>query len=174
MRRENVLASELTTVKNGCFTSPYDGRDGLVLDEEDIRINQDESSTTVEYPEDMSSQQVTKAEAYAALFALGGYTYNNVVEEGSEEHCNSANEGEENADDDSEGEGEGAESSPKVDEEALIRQKSPYEQKFIRDHRSLFSESLKPSRFLRCPPMKIKLKQALSSKLDLSLYRFKP
>ena len=42
----------------------------------------------MEYPEDMSSQQVTEAEAYAALFALGGYTYNNVVEEGSEEYCN--------------------------------------------------------------------------------------
>ena len=56
----------------------------------------------------------------------------------------------------------------------MIRHKSPYEQKFIRDHRSLFSETLKPSRFLCCPPMKIKLKQALSSKLDPSLYRFKP
>ena len=85
-----------------------------------------------------------------------------------------SNGGEESADDDLEGEDEGAESSPKVDEEALIRQKSPYEQKFIRDHRSLFSESLKPSRFLCCPQMKIKLKQALSSKLDPSLYRFKP
>ena len=74
----------------------------------------------------MFSQQVTKVEAYAALFALGGYTYNNLVEEGSEEHCNSACEGEEDADDDSEGEGKGAGSSPKVDEEALIRQKSPY------------------------------------------------
>ena len=60
-----------------------------------------------------------------------------------------------------EGEDEGADStSPKVDEEALIRQKSPYVQKFIRDHKSLFSETLKPSRFLHCPPMKIKLKQA--------------
>ena len=96
------------------------------------------------------------------------------MEEGSEEYCNSTNKGEEDADYDLVGEDEGAESSPKVDEESLIRQKSPYEQKFIRDHRSLFSESLKPSRFLHCPPMKIKLKQALSSKLDPSLYRFKP
>ena len=128
----------------------------------------------MEYREDMSSQQVTEAEAYAALFALGGYTQNNMVEEGSEEYCNPANKGEEDAYDDLDGEDQGAESSPRVDEEALIRQKSPYEQKFIRDHRSLFSETLKPSRFLRCPPMKIKLKQALSSKLDPSLYRFKP
>ena len=61
-----------------------------------------------------------------------------------------------------------------VDEEALIKQKSPYEQKFIREHRELFSKTLNPSRYLRCPPMKIKLKQSLSSKLDPSLYRFKP
>ena len=56
----------------------------------------------------------------------------------------------------------------------LINQKSLYEQKFIREHRQLFSESLKPSRYLKCPLMKIKLRQALSSKLDPCLYRFKP
>ena len=83
---------------------------------------------------------------------MGSYTYNNIVEEGSDEYCNSTNKGEEDADDDLVDEDEGAESSPKVDEESLIRQKSPYEQKFIRDHRSLFSETLKPSRFLCCPP----------------------
>ena len=88
------MAYGWTTVKNGCFTSPYDGRDGLALDEEDIVVNQGESSVTLECPEDMSSQ------AYAALFTLGGYTYYNVIEEGSEEHCNSVNEGEENTDDD--------------------------------------------------------------------------
>ena len=56
----------------------------------------------------------------------------------------------------------------------MINQKSPYEQKFIREHRELFSESLNLSRYLKCPPMKIKLKQAHPSKLDPSLYRFKP
>ena len=61
-----------------------------------------------------------------------------------------------------------------VDEESLIKQKTHYEQKFIREHRGLFSETLNPSRYLKCPPMKIKLKQSLSSKLDPSLYRFKP
>ena len=145
VQRENKLASGSTMVENRCFTSLWDGRDGLALNEEDIRINRAELSVCMEYPEDMSSQQVTEAEAYAALFALGGYTYNNVVEEGSEEYCNSTNKGEESADDDLEGEDEGADSSPKVDEEALIRQKSPYVQKFIRDHKSLFSETLKPS-----------------------------
>merc|ERR1712240_569203 len=61
-----------------------------------------------------------------------------------------------------------------VDEETLIQQKSPYDQKFIREHRQLFSKSLNPSRYLKCPLMEIKLKQSLSSKLDPSLYRFKP
>ena len=61
-----------------------------------------------------------------------------------------------------------------MDEETLIKQKTPYEQKFIREHRALFSETLNPSRYLKCPPMKIKLKQSLSNKLDPSLYRFKP
>ena len=58
-------------------------------------------------------------------------------------------------------------------EESLIKQKAPNEQKFIREHRGLFSETLNPSRYLKYPPMKIKLKQSLSSKLDPSLYRFK-
>ena len=61
-----------------------------------------------------------------------------------------------------------------MDEETLIQQNSPYEQKVLREHRQLFSESLNPSRYLKCPPMKIRLKQSLSSKLDPSLYRFKP
>ena len=122
VQRENKLASGSTEVDNWCFTSPWEGGDGLELNEEDIRVNQDESSVCIEYPEDMSNEQVTKAEAHATLFALDGYTYNNVVEEGSEEYCNSTNEGEENTDDDLVGEDEGAESSPKVDEEALVRQ----------------------------------------------------
>ena len=91
-------------------------------------------------------------EAEGAFFALGGYTYRYMVEEGLEEFCNSTSEGEKDADDDLVGEDEGAESSPKVDEEALIRQKSPYEQNLIRDHSSLFNKILKPLRFLRCPP----------------------
>ena len=126
--RENELASESTEacqqVKNGCFTSPVDGGDNPEPNEEDIRVNQDETSVCMEYPEDMSNEQVTEAEAYAALFALGGYTYSNLVEEGSEDYCNSRGEGEKDADDDLVGEDEGVESSPKVDEEALIRQKA--------------------------------------------------
>ena len=67
-----------------------------------------------------------------------------------------------------------ARSSSEVDEEELIKTKTPYEQKFIREFRSLFSKTLNPERFMKCPPMQICLKKASSSKLDPSLYRFKP
>ena len=96
------------------------------------------------------------------------------MEEGFPEAVNTVEEGEEVANDDDDDGDDNAGSSSEIDEEALIRQKSPYEEKFIRAHRTLFSETLNPGRFLRCPPMSIKLKQTLSSKLDPSLYRFKP
>ena len=51
---------------------------------DDITVNQGESAITIEYPEDLSDTQVTEAEAYAALYALGGYTYNNLVHEAPE------------------------------------------------------------------------------------------
>ena len=80
--------------------------------------------------------------------------------------CNSAEK--ENEEDGSESDDEfnAIDADPKVDKEELINKKSPYEQKFIREFRELFSETLNPSRYLKCPPMKIKLRQALSSKLD--------
>ena len=77
------------------------------------------------------------------LFALGSYTYSNTIEEGTQETTSTVNEGEEVAVDDWVDGDDGAEFSSKVDEESLIRQKSPYEQKFIRAHRSLFNETLK-------------------------------
>ena len=43
VQRENELASGLTTIKNGCFTYPFDGTEGLALDEDNIRVNQGES-----------------------------------------------------------------------------------------------------------------------------------
>ena len=85
------------------------------------------------------------------------------VEEGKEEANYDDVDGDDNAG-----------SNSKVDEEELIKTKSPYEQQFIRAYRSLFSETLNPKRYMHCPPMKIRLKQALSSRLDPSLYCFKP
>ena len=42
-------------------------------------VNQYESAITMECPENLSDDQVIEAEAYAALYALGGYMYNNMV-----------------------------------------------------------------------------------------------
>ena len=87
--------------------------------------------------------------------------------EAPEEMCNSVSSDKEDSDSD-DGFDE-TDSDKKVDEEELIKKKSKYEQSFIRDFRQLFSETLSPSRFLKCPPMKIKLRQALSNRLDPSL-----
>ena len=51
-------------------------------------------------------------------------------------------EGKEEADDDDFDGEDNAGSSSKVDEEELIKTKTPYEQKFIREFRSLFSKTL--------------------------------
>ena len=83
-------------------------------------------------------------------------------------------EGKEEANDDDFDGDDNAGSSSKVDEEELIETKTQYEQKFIREFRLLFSETLNLKRFMKCPPTKIRLKLALSSKLNPSLYRFKP
>ena len=88
--------------------------------------------------------------------------------------CNSVKKDDEETDSEPDKEDDGIDTNTKVDEEELISKKSPYKQRFIREFRQLFSETLNPSRYLRCPPMKIKLRQALSSKLDPSLYKFRP
>ena len=49
-------------------------------------------------------------------------------------------------DDDGEDEDSIDEMDKDVDEETT----SPYKQKFIREHRQLFSKSLNPSRYLKC------------------------
>merc|ERR1711873_167477 len=64
--------------------------------------------------------------------------------------------------------------SPQIDEEALIEEKTEYEKKFILKFRSIFSESFKPERFIKVPPMDINLRNDPNSDNDPSLYRFKP
>ena len=152
MQRESELASCPDTTENGYFALDFDGNSGITTDENDIMVNQCESSITMEYPGNLSDNHIIEADAYAALYALGGYTYSNLVHEASDKQCNSANDEEEDTDNDSEGEEGITETNPKADEEALINQKSPYEQKFIREHSSLFSESFKPSMVLMLPP----------------------
>ena len=46
------------------------------------------------------------------------------------------------------GEDDGIDTDKKIDEEELISKKSPYEQKFIKEFRQLFSETLNPLRSL--------------------------
>ena len=108
----------------GCFTSPKVGRDSSDNCEDDIRVKQDKNSVSIEYPEDMTPDKITEAEAYAMLFALGGYTYTNIVEEGTNETTSTVNEGEKVANDGLVDGDDGAESSSKVDEESLNRQKA--------------------------------------------------
>ena len=126
-----------------------------------MTVSQSESAVTIEFPENLLGTQVTEIEAYAALYAIGGYTYNNLVQELDSEVCNSVDKNNEETDSEPDEEGDGIDADKKINEEELISKKSPYEQKFIKEFRQLFSETLNPLRYLRCPPMKIKLKQAL-------------
>ena len=163
-----------TILEEGCCITPNNGEEHEQESDTEISVKQDENSIELQYDGDLSQDQILAAEAYSVLFSLGGYTYTNLVEEGVMEAVSVVEEGEEEANyDDVDGD-DNTGSNSKVDEEELIKTKSPYEQKFIREHRSLFSKTLNPKRYMHCPPMKIRLKQALSSRLDPSLYCFKP
>ena len=166
----NIKEEEEITAR----TEPPLGVNNVEDDEMDILVSQGESMVTLEIPDETPENQSIEAEAYAALFAVGGYTYSNVVHEADDEQCNTAKSDDEESDQEEEDIDGIDEMDKDVDEESLINQKTPYEQKFIKEHRGLFSKTLNPSQFLKCPPMKIKLKQSLSSKMDPSLYRFKP
>ena len=48
---------------------------------------------------------------------------------------------------------------PDINEEALIEEKTEFEKTFILKHRSLFSESLTPNRFIKAPSMHISFKK---------------
>ena len=84
IRRAHVQSTqreeELANAEYGYFASTTDN-DETATEEDDITVNQGESAITIEYPEDLSDTQVTEVEAYAALFAIGGYTYDNLMQE---------------------------------------------------------------------------------------------
>ena len=63
---------------------------------------------------------------------------------------------------------------PDVDKDTLIEVKTEFEKKFILKFRSIFSESFKPERFIKAPPIQINLRNDPNSDNDPSLYRFKP
>ena len=98
VQREDELTAGPDTTENGFFASDLDGNGVVMTDEDDIMVNQCKSAIMMECPENLSDDQVIEAEAYAALFAIGGYTYNNLVHETSNEVCNSVNNKEEDAD----------------------------------------------------------------------------
>merc|ERR1712240_101251 len=50
------------------------------VDEMDILVSQGESMVTLEIPNKTPENQSMEAEDYAALFAVGGYTYSNIVQ----------------------------------------------------------------------------------------------
>ena len=118
-----------------------------------VKVKQDENSVEIEYTDNLDEEQMIAAEAYSLLYSLGGYTYNNLVEEGLMEAVSTVEEGKEEADDDNFDGDDNAGSGSEVNEEELIKTKTPYEQKFIREFRSLFRETLNPERFMKCPPM---------------------
>ena len=63
---------------------------------------------------------------------------------------------------------------PDIDENELIKQKTEFEKKIIFKHRSLFSETLSPSRYIRAPPMTISIKNSPDKASDPSLYHLNP
>ena len=63
---------------------------------------------------------------------------------------------------------------PDVDENAVIEQKTSFEKKYILKHRSLFSKTLSPNRYLRALAMSINKKNFPDKNNDPSLSMFKP
>ena len=89
-------------------------------DRGEILVSQYKSAVTMELLEELSNEQIIEAEAYDALYALGGYTYNNVVHEAPDEQCNSANDGEAEMDNNLEDKEGIDETDQDVNKEALI------------------------------------------------------
>ena len=63
---------------------------------------------------------------------------------------------------------------PDIDKNELIEQKTEFEKKFILKHRSLFSESLSPDRYIQAPPMTISIKNSPDKSHDPAFYHFMP
>ena len=78
------------------------------------------------------------------------------------------NQGKEDADDDDD-DSDSAKFGPDIDEDALINEKNDFEK-----HRSLFSKKLSPDRYLKAPLMHIAIKGSPDSRMDPSLYHYKP
>ena len=79
--------------------------------------------------------------------------------------------GKEDADDDDD---DSANFGPDIDKDALINEKNDFEKQFILRHRSLFSKKSSPDKYIKAPPMHIAIKGSPDSRIDPSLYRYKP
>lgn len=88
----------------------------MMDDETDVLVNQCESAVTMKYLGTLSYKKIMEVEAYAALYALGGYMYKNVVQEAPDEQCNLANDEEVDTDNDLEDKEGIKETDPKVDQ----------------------------------------------------------
>ena len=83
-------------------------------------MSQGKSAVTLELLDDISDEQIHEAEAYAALYALGGYTYDNVIHEVPDKQCKAAKDDESVTDTDGEDK-EGIDEMDKdMDKETLI------------------------------------------------------
>ena len=65
---------ELSKEEYGYFASNANNDKAEPMEGEEITISQGESCVIVDYPQDLTDEQITEAEACAALYALGGYT----------------------------------------------------------------------------------------------------
>ena len=95
-------------------------------EKEEILVSQGKSTVTLELLDDISEEQIHEAEGYAALYALGGYTYDNIIHEVPDKQCKAAKDDESETDTDGEDKKGIDKMERDVDEETLIQQKSPY------------------------------------------------
>ena len=82
----------------------------------EISVKQDENSIELEYEGDLNQDQILAVEAYLVLFSLGGYMYNNLVEEGVMGAVRTVDKGEEEANYDDVNGDDNAGSNSKIDE----------------------------------------------------------
>ena len=128
----------ITTEETREYIVPH-VQDGDASDtDNEVKVKQDENSVEIEYTDDLDEEQMIVAEAYSLLYSLGGYTYDNLVKEGIMEAVSTVEEGKEEADDDDFDGDDNAVSSSEVNEEELIKTKTPYEQKFFLGNSGLF------------------------------------
>merc|ERR1712237_68328 len=166
-RKTKSVNSVETDIVNGEFTSP--------LPRDEVEVRYDRELFEVLFGEDIASE-CDRAEAVsnALCNTLGShYAREYFGEEGlTALLVDTSNQGK--PDDDDDDDPDSCSVSRIVDEEELIAQKTEFEQKFICEFQSLFSETLSHNRHLRAPPMKISIKDSPSRSRDPALYHFKP